>query len=507
MYINADKMSCFTPSDKTLYNPHIGFQTFQRFNGDPLEPAETRRWTEGLPIQYSPFTGSLLNGPHPHTTVAYYRVYWRYFEPEEGKYNWELFDKALSIANERNQTLMIRLPPHSHLEQPHEEIPDLDDVPDWLRKKIGPKWRFNNDIEYSWQYLAYQGVIDPNHPDYVECYARAIKALAERYDNDPRLDSVDICICGCWGEEGSLGYMTEENRNILIHAYIDNFKQTPLMAQTNQWELHSYACNVPVECDYRLSMLHYIISQNGRVGLRGDGLGDMSYRTDTEKWNWGHMRSIYPYIFGDDKVKEMWKQGPISFESCGVMFDWLDLGYDLDEILDQGLKWHISTFSNKGAPVPEEFRERVDKWCQKLGYRYTLRNINYPSQAAGGDTLQLALWFQNLGVAPIYRNYPIVLRLKSEKHEARKTISTDIRDWLPGDIVLRENWTLPLYIPEDAYALQIGIVNPHTGKPFVQFANDAPCDADGFMTVGQFQIAIPRVSFYSGMPVDSDPAI
>ena len=492
MFVHADKMTYFMPSDKTILNPHIGFKTFQRFNGDPLEPAETRKWTEGLPINYHPFTGSLSNGPHPDTTVAYYRVYWQYFEPEEGKYNWELFDKALAVAQERGQTLMIRLPPHAHLERPHEVIPDHDDVPGWLRAKIGPKWFFNKDIEYNWRYLSYQGILDPNNTDYVECYARTIKALAERYDNDPRLDSVDMSICGCWGEENSLGQMTDENRNALIHAYIDNFTNTPIMAQTNQWELHPYECNVPIECDYRLSLLHYIISQNGRVGLRGDGFGDMSYRTDKILWNWGHMRSIYPYIFGDDKVKEMWKRGPISFESCGVMYDWLDMGYDVDYLLDQALKWHISTFSNKGAPVPEEYMERVEKWCQKIGYRYAMRNINYPGKATGGDTLQFALWLQNLGVAPIYRDYPFVLRLKSENFDMCHKISADIRDWLPGDVVLRENWTLPLYIPEDIYELQIGILNPLTDKPVVQFANDAPCDKDGFMNVGKIDIVIPR---------------
>jgi len=495
MYVLADSMSYFLPSDKTLLNPHIGFQTFQRFNGDPLEPAETRRWTEGFPIEYSPYSGSLSNGAHPDTTVAYYRVYWRYFEPEEENYNWDLIERALATAHERKQTLMLRLPPHSHLEWPDEELPDSGDVPDWLRKYIGPKWHFPKEAKYNHRFLSYQGTIDPNHPEYIKHYSRAIKSIAERYDGDPRLDSVDLCICGCWGEENSLALMTDENRNALIHAYTDNFKQTPLMAQTNQWELHPYTYNVPVECDNRLSMLHYLIDQNARAGLRGDGLGDMSYRHDTTKWNWGHMRSIYPYIFGDSKVAEMWKKGPISFESCGVMYDWLDLGYDLDEILDQGLKWHISTFSNKGAPVPEEYRERVDKWLRQIGYRFAFRNVNYPGQATGGDTMQIAFWMQNLGVAPIYRNYPFTLRLKGNGMDIRRVIPADVRDWLPGDVVIRDDWTLPLYIPEGNFALQAGICNPRDGNGIIRFANDEPCDEDGFMTIGQIRIVIPKSKF------------
>ena len=492
MYVLADSMSYFKPTNNFILNPHIGFQTFQRFNGDPLEPVEGRHWTEGHPINYHPFTGSLSNGQHPDTTVAYYRVYWHYFEPEEGQYNWDLFDKALATAAERKQTLMIRMPPHSHLAWPLEEISDEDDLPHWLRAKIGPKWHFPKETQYHKKVLSYQGVMDPNHPDYIHDYSRAIKALAERYDGDPRLDSVDMCLCGAWGEESNLAFLTEENRNALIHAYIDHFKNTPLLAQTNQWELHPYACNIPTECDNRLDMLHYIISQNARVGLRGDGLGDMSYRTDTTKWKWAHMRSIYPHMFGEAQTGQMWKRGPISFESCGVMYDWLDLGYDLDEILDQGTRWHISTFSNKGAPVPPEYRERVEKWCSQIGYRYAVRNVNYPGQATGGDTMQIALWLQNLGNSPMYHNYPFVLRLISGSGEVRHTMPADIRDWLPGDIILRAEWTLPLYLPEDTYALQLGIVDPRNGQSIVRFACDAPCSDDGFVQVGQVRIVIPR---------------
>ena len=37
--------------DDVLVNPGIGFMTFQRFNGDKLNPG--KEWTEGFPIEYS----------------------------------------------------------------------------------------------------------------------------------------------------------------------------------------------------------------------------------------------------------------------------------------------------------------------------------------------------------------------------------------------------------------------------------------------------------------------
>ena len=45
---------------------------------------EGLKWTEGFPIEYQPFTGSLTNRDHPATSIAYFRVYWKFVEPEPG---------------------------------------------------------------------------------------------------------------------------------------------------------------------------------------------------------------------------------------------------------------------------------------------------------------------------------------------------------------------------------------------------------------------------------------
>src|SRR5438093_12928025 len=76
--------------DDVLVNPGIGFTTFQRFNGDQLNPG--MGWTEGKPIEYQPFGGDLSNRDHPMTSIAYFRVNGRFVEPEEGRYAWDMLD-------------------------------------------------------------------------------------------------------------------------------------------------------------------------------------------------------------------------------------------------------------------------------------------------------------------------------------------------------------------------------------------------------------------------------
>ena len=95
--------------DDVLINPGIGFMTFQRFNGDGLNKGTG--WTEGMPIDYQDFDGNLENKDHPDTSIAYLRIYWKYIELEKGKYNWELLDKALKTAEQRGQTLILRIAP------------------------------------------------------------------------------------------------------------------------------------------------------------------------------------------------------------------------------------------------------------------------------------------------------------------------------------------------------------------------------------------------------------
>ncbi|HQH72827.1 MAG TPA: DUF4832 domain-containing protein, partial [bacterium] len=113
--------------DEVLNNPHMGFMTFQRFNGDELNQGKS--WTEGYPIQYQEFDGDLKNPNHPDTTIAYFRVYWRFLEPEQDKYRWDLIDQALRTAHQRGQTLWLRVAPYGTGKD--------NDVPDWYREMAG----------------------------------------------------------------------------------------------------------------------------------------------------------------------------------------------------------------------------------------------------------------------------------------------------------------------------------------------------------------------------------
>ncbi len=226
--------------DDVLVNPGMGFTTFQRYNGDALN--EGRGWTEGLPIAYQDFAGSFENHDYPLTSIAYFRVYWRFLEPHEGRYDWSTLDKALETARQRHQALMFRIAPYGRSE-------DLDDVPDWYRSKVGeitPEQQKNE----RWR-------VDPEDPRYLKHFGGLIRALGERYDGHRDLDSVDMAIVGPWGEGAGSEILTPKTREALVDCYIDVFKATPLMMLLTDERTNQYGLS------------------RADVGFRADCLGDM----------------------------------------------------------------------------------------------------------------------------------------------------------------------------------------------------------------------------------------
>src|SRR5437660_804123 len=185
--------------DDVLTNPGIGFTTLQRFNGDSLN--QGTKWTEGYPIVYQPFHGSLEVKGQPMTTIAYFRVYWRFLEPEMGKYNWEMLDKALNTAKQRGQTLMLRIAPYGTAGKP-------DDVPDWYRASVGDE---------SSKHLPAKWRTDPENPQYVRHWSQLIRVLGRRYNGNPHIELIDISIVGAWGE----GEGTEKLPDGTMKALID----------------------------------------------------------------------------------------------------------------------------------------------------------------------------------------------------------------------------------------------------------------------------------------------
>ncbi len=459
-------------SDELLLNPGMGFMTFQRFNGDTLNTG--MGWTEGYPVVYQKFDGNLTNEHYPQTTIAYFRVNWRFLETAPGVYNWEMIDKALKTAAARGQTLMLRI-------SPYEGEKDKD-VPEWYRKITGEEKILKSK---KWN-------VDPENPAYVRYFGGMIAALGQRYDGHPDLESVDVSFIGYWGEGDGTWLLSDKTRIALINAYLDNFKKTNLIFQPLNGDAPDPAVLVR---GTRIAASWPDGTNNGtgpdmrHLGWRIDCLGDMDFWPE---WHFAHMLDVYPEDIIKSGMSEAWKKAPVTMEICGTFLRWKDKQkYDektVRYIFDQALKWHISSFNAKSSPLPDEWKPLVDEWLKKMGYRFVLRRFTYPAEAGPQGQVFITTWWENKGVAPVYRDYVFAVRLKNEKRTEVIATSADIRTWLPGDIVHEEKLYLPDDMPPGDYQIEVAIVDPVSFRPRIKLAIEGVND-EGWYPMGKIRVS------------------
>lgn len=458
-------------SNKLLSNPGIGFTTFQRFNGDSLNSG--MGWTEGLPIQYQEISGSLTNKNYPQTTIAYFRVNWRFLETDPSVYNWDLIDKALRTAAERGQTLMLRISPY--------EGGEKKDVPVWYRKITSKEIKNKSN---KWR-------VDPENPAYIKYFGGMISAMGQRYDGHPDLEAVDISFIGYWGEGEGTHLLSDKTRLALINTYLDNFKNThlifqPLNGDAPYPELLVRGTNIAAFWPDGTS--NGVEPNIRHLGWRVDCLGDMSFFPE---WGFAHMLDVYPQDIVKSGMKDAWKKAPITMEICGTFLQWMKKEkYNKETvkyIFEQALKWHISSFNAKSSPVPSEWSPLVDEWLKKMGYRFVLRKFTYPSQVKKQGQLLITSWWENKGVAPIYKDYKFAIRLKNNKNITMLVTSADIRDWMPGDVIFEEKLYIPLNTPKGEYQIEIAVVDPVSQTPRVKLAIEG-INNDGWYSMGKIKV-------------------
>ncbi len=411
---------------KPVKNPYIGFTTFQHFEGDPLysditvDPRNNGLETEErecYPVPaYIEHKGN-EQGFYPPTTIAYIRILWKDFEPQRGQFNYALIADTLDRARAAGQTVMFRLLPHSTRAS--------DDVPDWLKALTPcPERPDGKRVKDS-----------PADPVYLRYFGEAIRALAARFDGDPVLDLIDVSITGAWGEGHGCDNYPREALQELMDVYTSSFHHTQLIGQVAAPWLVDYGCRtVP-------------------VGWRADGIGQ-EYLT----------YEFYPQI--NAQLSDCWKTAPVVFESYWWLCEWLRQGWDIDDIIEHTLRWHISNFNAKSMPVPFAWREKIDYWLSRMGYHFALRALRYPQEACPGDELELRLFMENRGVAPIYRRIPVVFRLTGNGHSYCFDTPIDIRRWMPGESQETVSLALPADMAPGDYTLEMAITGD--GLPTVQ---------------------------------------
>jgi hypothetical protein len=427
-------------TDELLANPGMGWQTFHRF-------ADEDKNLEGLP------SGS-----------AYFRFYWREIEPKEGAIDFTRFDELLAHAHRAGQKLAFRIMCTGSGQ--------YMDAPAWLKEQGCRGFEFQYGGSKHW-------VPDFADERFQTAHFRLIRDLGARYDGYPDLDLVDIGSVGLWGEW--------------------HMSDTHLEGSDERVPLPDVALRLKIIDEWcrgfpKTSKVILIGSEEGMsqaiakgCGWRADCLGDMGGFSKT----WNHMQNFYLQQLQKTGSEDVWKTGPVAFESCWDMRKWKDAGWDIHYIFDYALNCHASYVNNKSAPIPAGTRQEIERFLRKLGYRLVIRELEHPESVAGNAELPVKIELENVGVAPPYRDYRLALRLRSDgtgkgAQNARQVVARgeSIRGWLPG----AHKTELKVKAPSDelggSYELAIGIVDPNNNTPAVRLAIGGR-DAEGWYSLSK----------------------
>ena len=194
-----------------------------------------------------------------------------------------------------------------------------------------------------------------------------------------------------------------------------------------------------------------------------------------------------PAATGSRGSPDVWKRYPVSLETCGTPLYWKEQDYDIDYIIEQALRWHVSSINIKSSAIPEEWKPKFTELQKKMGYRLILRRFELPEVIEAGKMFPVSMWWLNKGVAPVYGEYELALELRSARGSARIRTSANIRKWLPGDAVYDDTLYVPESLAPGKYELRMAIIYPASREPAIQLAIEGRQE-DGWYSLGAVEV-------------------
>ncbi|MBR4679769.1 MAG: beta-galactosidase [Fibrobacter sp.] len=223
--------------DGPLSNPHKGFTV-------PTEGL----WTFVPEFEYGPY-GSLNN--KAWDLVSYGSGYqkWNKLNPAKGVYDWTELEKLLNALAEHNMGYALRVLPYSPSFVKGDDTPEeeYDWTPSFVYESGAKK------VTATVQWNGFHASVPVWDDSVYLYYAKEFaKALAEKYDGDPRIEYIDIRTFGEWGEwhashlDGS--EMPSDSIEMdLLDYYASVFKKTQLvLPSSGTGEVYTHALKLGI---------------------------------------------------------------------------------------------------------------------------------------------------------------------------------------------------------------------------------------------------------------------
>ena len=379
--IDAPNSSATTPdTTKITY-------TLKRFDGPLANPHKGftvptgGTWVFVPEFEYGPY-GSLNNKAWDLVTYGSGYQKWSKLNPAKGVYDWTELDKLLEALAEHDMGYALRVLPYSPSfirgnDTPEEEY---DWTPPFVYEEEAKK------ITATVQWNGYRATVPVWDDSVYLHYAKEFaKALAQKYDGDPRIEYIDIRPFGEWGEwhashlDGSEMPSDSVEKDMLDY-YASVFKKTLLVLPS------SGAGNV------------YTHALSLGITKRDDGFIGTPGRPDSLVRAYeANLPTIAENIAGYRTMLEYTDVIP------GGYLKWTPQRW-VDAITTAHLTYYVlDQDSDCGYNFYKDNKALADSMSKVIGYNFTVTQAELTTIASDANTTStLSITVKNTGVAPCF---------------------------------------------------------------------------------------------------------
>ena len=358
------------PFDGPLSNPHKGFTV-------PTGGA----WVFVPEFEYGPY-GSLNNKAWDLISYGSGYQQWNKLNPAKGVYDWTELEKLLNALAEHNMGYALRVLPYSPSYIKGDDTPEeeYDWTPSFVYESGAKK------VTATLQWNGYRAVVPVwDDPVYLLAAKEFAKALAEKYDGDPRIEYIDIRTFGEWGEwhashlDGS--EMPSDSIEMdMLDYYASVFKKTQLvLPSSGMGDVYTHALKLGITK-----------RDDGFIGIPGrpDSLV-RAYKAN--------LPTIAENIAGYKTMLEYTDVIP------GGYHKWTPQRW-VDAITTAHLTYYVlDQDSDCGYNFYKDNKALADSMSKVVGYNFTVSQAELTTIAdAKGSTSSLNITIKNTGVAPCF---------------------------------------------------------------------------------------------------------
>ena len=389
-------------TDEALINPDMGFVYYHYSN---------RLWAYGI----NTANGDTLDW-FPGCSTIYYRLLWNDLEPEEGEYRWDIIDSTAQNWIAKGKKIAIRVICCNQTETAVPQyVRDAGAKGEWFQyidrvtnAPLPPRWCPNYD-----------------DPVFLAKHEKFLKAMARRYDGNPAVAFIDVGSYGIYGEghHNATHYekLREENpaefgrlAKIHLDLYRRCFPNTYLVVSDDLggggWLEEAPGKRIP---DHPL--FQYCRSLG--IGLRDDSI--MCAEAPNLWLSDGYARMFAPKL-------------PVVLETGHIPSILLKSGRYSDESYVGCVEaYQASYMSIHDFPKEHlrDFRKAIDEINLRLGYRFELREAEFPSEVKAGERFTIKSKWVNTGVAPRTKENFLSWSLINDDDTVAWTVTDDAFDF------------------------------------------------------------------------------